>query len=206
MRFLGRAVLTAGALAVLAAPAHAQFIGQAIGGMTSAADQQIFLGGSLGARAGFVEFDVEVGRMRDIMPKGLASALNDLQDERDLPVRAIARLTNTYVSGNLRLISPAGPVRPFVGGGAGLAHLEPKFEISVLGVNLGDLFGLTSVEAQNKLMLHGGGGLSFDVGEQATFDLGYRYLVVDTEFTPVNLVTGVNVRAHVFYVAFGARF
>ena len=192
-------------VAFSAVPASAQFIGQAVGGMTSAADQQIFLGGSIGKRAKFVEVDVEVGRMRDILPKGLFDALNQLQEERGLPVRAIARLTNTYVTGNVRFISPTGPVRPFVGGGVGLAHLVPKFEISVLGVDLGDLFGTTSFEPVNKLMLNGGGGLSFDVGPQATIDVGYRYLVVDTDYVPVNLETGFSVKAHVFYVAFGAR-
>ena len=206
MRVFGRTVLVIGVLMALAAPARAQFIGQAVGGMTSAADQQIFLGGSIGARARFIEFDVEVGRMRDILPKGLFDAFNDLQDELDLPVRAVARLTNTYVTGSVRFISPAGPVRPFIGGGAGLAHLEPKFEVSVLGVDLGDIFGATSFDPVNKLMLQGLGGLSFDLGESATLDVGYRYVIIDTDYIPVNLESGFSVKAHVFYAAFGARF
>lgn len=205
MRVLACASLVTGVLALTAAPASAQFIGQAIGGMTSAADQQIFLGGSFGGRARFVQVDVEVGRMRDILPKGLASALNDILEERDLPLSARARLTNTYVSGNLRFISPQGPVRPFVAGGAGLAHLTPKFEITLAGIELGDVFGLTSFDSVNKLMLHAGGGLSFDIGETSTFDAGYRYLVVDADYIPINLTSGFSVKAHVFYVAFGAR-
>jgi hypothetical protein len=205
MRYLGRAVLVLSAIAV-SAPAQAQGIGQAVGGMTSAADQQIFLGGSLGGRARFVQVDVEVGRMRDILPKGLFDAFNEWQEDQDFPVRAVARLTNTYVAGNLRFISPRGPVRPFVGGGAGLAHLEPKFEISVLDIDLGDIFGATSTDPVNKLMLQGFGGLSFDIGEVALFDVGYRYLVIDTDFIPVSLTTGFSVKAHVFYAAFGARF
>ena len=204
-RLFALASVVLGLVALVAAPAQAQFIGQAIGGMTSAADQQIFLGGSIGKRARFVEFDVEVGRMRDILPKDLLSALNELQDELDLPVQAVARLTNTYVSGNVRLISPAGPVRPFVGGGVGLAHLVPKFEVSVLGIDLGDVFGATSFEASNEMMLNGGGGISFDVGEKATFDLGYRYVHIPTKYSGFN-VSGAAVKANVFYVAFGSRF
>ena len=204
IRVFARVSVIAGLLAVTAVPANAQIIGQAVGGMTSAADQQIFLGGSLGARAGAIEFDVEVGRMRDILPKNLFEAFNRAQDELDLPVRAIARLTNTYVSGNVRLISPAGPVRPFIGGGAGLAHLVQKFEVTVGDFNLGDLFG-TASDSSNNLMLNGGGGLSFDVGERATFDLGYRYVYIPTDFSGLNL-DGVDVKAHVFYVAFGSRF
>ena len=192
-------------LGALAAPAQAQLIGQAVGGMTSAADQQIFLGGSLGARAGFVQFDVEVGRMRDILPEGVLSAVRDFQEANDFPVDIIPRLTNTYVVGNVRLISPVGPVRPFVGGGAGFAHLDPRFEVTTAGINLGDVFG-ELVEPVNKPMFQFGGGLSFDLGERTAFDLGYRYLIVDTEYTPLDLVTGFHVRAHVFYAAFGARF
>lgn len=206
MRHLfGRVAFIGAALMALAMPAQAQFIGQAIGGVTSAADRQIFLGGSLGARAGFIEFDVEVGRMRDILPEGVLSAARDIQEERDLPVTVVPRLTNTYVTGNIRLISPVGPVRPFVGGGAGLAHLQPKFEVTTAGINLGDLFG-DLVDPVNKPMFQFGGGLSFDLGERTALDLGYRYLIVDTEFTPLDLVTGFHVRAHVFYVAFGGRF
>ena len=191
-------------LAVTASPARAQFIGQAIGGMTSAADQQLFLGGSIGGRMGLVEIDAEVGRMRDIMPKNLFSAFNDLQDDLDLPVRALARLTNTYVTGNVRLISPRGPVRPFVGGGVGLAHLTPKFEVTTaFGLELDDVFG-EAFDSENKLMTHAGGGLSFDLGEQATLDTGYRYLMINTDYSGFN-VTGVDVRAHVFYIAFGSR-
>jgi opacity protein-like surface antigen len=142
--------------------------------------------------------------MRDILPKGLLNAFNELQDDLDLPVRAVARLTNTYVTGNVRVIAPTGPVRPFVGGGLGLAHLTPKFEVTTsFGLDLGDVFG-AEFDSQNKLMSHVGGGVSFNLGEQATLDTGYRYMMVDTGYSGFN-ITGVNVRAHIFYVAFGSR-
>jgi hypothetical protein len=195
-------------IACSAVPAQAQFIGQAIGGMTSAADQQLFLGGSIGKRGRMMEFDVEVGRMRDILPKGLFNAFNELQDSLvDSPVKAIARLTNTYVAGNVRFISPRGPVRPFVGGGAGLAHLAPKFEVTLqvgdFTFDLDDVFG-SAFESENKLMTQVGGGLSFDITESATIDTGYRYLMINTDYSGFN-ITGVDIRAHVFYVAFGGR-
>jgi opacity protein-like surface antigen len=205
MRTVVRAGFLLALLAALPTSAQAQLIGQALGGMTSAADRQIFLGGSLGVRAGFVQFDVEVGRMRDVLPEGVLSAVRDFQEENDFPVDIIPRLTNTYVVGNVRLISPAGPVRPFVGAGAGLAHLEPKFEVTTAGINLGDVFG-EFVDPVNKPMFQFGGGLSFDLGERSSLELGYRYVIVDTEYTPLDLITGFRVRAHVFYAGFGARF
>jgi len=56
-------------------PAAAQAHGQLIIGATSAADVQPFAAGQIGTRAGFFEFDVEGGKMRDVLPKGLADAL-----------------------------------------------------------------------------------------------------------------------------------
>jgi opacity protein-like surface antigen len=201
-----RRMLCGAFLAVLiAAPAQAQVVGQFLGGMTSAASQEIFLAGSLGVGVGVIEINVEGGRMHDILPKGLFNALNQLQEERDLPVRARARLANTYGVASLKLMPSGGAIRPFVSAGAGVAHLEPKFEVTVLGVSLGDVFGATDFEPTNKLMLTAGGGVRIGIGSKSLIDLGYRFVRVDADYSGFN-ITGVPVNVNTFYVALGARF
>jgi hypothetical protein len=109
-------------------------------------------------------------------------------------VQAIAKLPATYVLGNLRLISPAGPVQPFLSAGAGIARLEPRFEVVIAGISLGDVFGLTSTTPQTEPMATAGGGVRIDVG-RGHLDVGYRYLVVFSDF---GLESGLRVgRTHV---------
>jgi hypothetical protein len=161
--------------------AAAQVSARVTGGVTSAASEAPFVGAGLAARVKWFEVEGEVGRMVDILPDGLLDRLNELQRERDLPVRAVAKLPATYALGTLRLVSSSGPVQPFVTVGAGIARLEPTFEVVVAGVSLGDVFGLTSSGATTEPLVTAGGGLRIDL-RRAVIDLGYRYLAVYTDF------------------------
>lgn len=189
-----------------ARPADAQVNIKVLGGLTSAAERQPFFGGAIGAGVGWIELDVEAGRMTDILPSGLLDRLNDLQRQRGLPVRAIAKMPATYVAGNLRIMAPAGPVRPFVSVGTGIARLEPRFDVSVVGISLGDVFGAVSVEPRTETLVAVGAGLRLHFGETGLVEAGYRYMVVFTDF---GLESGFNVGrpdVSVVYGALGFRF
>ena len=193
------------AMLVTAGTASAQVSLRVLGGVTTAAGESPFVAGSLGGRLAWIEIDVEGGRMFDILPEGLLDRLNDLQRQQGLPVQAIAKLPATYALGNLRFISPAGPVQPFVSAGAGFARLEPRFDVVVAGISLGDVFGLTSGGTQTEPLATAGAGLRIDVG-RGYLDLGYRYLVIFSDF---GLESGLRVgRTHVnsVYGALGISF
>jgi hypothetical protein len=188
-----------------AAPAAAQVHMQVVGGATSASDRSPFVGVALGARLSFVEIDVEGGRMFDVLPDSILTHLNDLQRERDLPVQALAEVRVTYAFANLRIISPSGPLRPFLLAGAGIARVEPRLTIVIQGISLGDVFGLTSVEFTEPMAV-AGAGLRVDLGSKAHFDLGYRYLRVFADFLPTAGIGRVHVNVHNLYGALGVRF
>jgi opacity protein-like surface antigen len=184
-----------------ASPAQAQVSAKVLGGVTRAAGSEPFISGSLGVRTGFIEVEGEVGRMFDILPSGLLDRLNELQRENGLPVQAIAKMPATYAMGNLRIISPAGPVRPFGTVGVGIARVEPKFDVVVAGISLGDVFGLTSVEARTETMLMAGAGVRIDVGRSGLLEVGYRYLVLFADF---DLESGLTIGRPDFNVVYGA--
>ncbi|HUF46228.1 MAG TPA: hypothetical protein VMM93_00365 [Vicinamibacterales bacterium] len=206
-----RTLVASGALALawaLALPttAAAQVSGRFLGGFTHAAEREPFLGAALGLRAGVIEIDGEVGRMFNILPDGLLERLNELQIEQGLPVQAIAKLPATYYMGNLRVFVPLGPVRPFVAVGAGVARLEPRFEVSVAGISLGDVFGLADAAPRTESLFAAGGGVRIHVGDHGLVEAGYRYLFVFTDFS---LASGFRVgRPDVnnIYGAIGFRF
>jgi hypothetical protein len=172
--------------------------------MTQAAERKPFVGAAIGLRVGPVEVDVEGGYLRDILPEGVASALNDLQRQRALPVQVIASVPAVYGLGSLRLIPGVGPLRPFVSAGAGLARISPRLDVEVNGISLGDVFGLTSFEATTAPMAAIGAGLRLD-GGAIHVEGGYRFLVIKSDFRPVNLGE-VATRVNSVYVALGGRF
>jgi hypothetical protein len=187
-------------------PAHAQVSAKVLGGMTRAAESEPFIAGALGVRAGFIEVEGEVGRMFDILPSGLLDRLNELQRERGLPVQAIAKMPATYAMGSVRLIAPAGPVRPFAGVGGGIVRVEPKFDVVVAGISLGDVFGLTSVDARTETLLMAGAGVRIDVGRSGLLEVGYRYLLLFTDFGLESGLTIGRPDVNVVYGALGFRF
>jgi hypothetical protein len=196
------------AVLLAAAPVSAQVQMQILGGVTRAAATSPFVGGALTARAGWFEIGGEAGRLVDVLPKGLLDKLNELQRQHGLPVRAIASLPATYVMGTVKLISPVGPARPFVAAGFGIARAQPRFDVTVAGISLGDVFGLTSAQPENDKMLALGGGIRLDVGQRASVEAGYRYLRIysDFRFDPTSRNDKVLTNAHAFYGALGIRF
>jgi hypothetical protein len=187
MRRTTRRAARIGVFAVLAStaaalPAAAQVHLQFLGGVTRAGETQPFVGGGLGLRIGFVEIDGEVGRFKDILPKGVLDAANDLQEQFGLPVQGIASVPATYAVGSLRFIPAAGPFRPFLSVGYGVARLDPRIDVVVEGISFGDVFGLTSLGKRTEPMVMLGAGLR--VGNKAHLELGYRYVVVFSEFEP----------------------
>jgi hypothetical protein len=205
-----RGLIAASAVSVLALgiapPAQAQVSAKVLGGVTRAAATEPFIAGSLGLRAGFIEVEGEVGRLFDILPSGLLDRLNDLQREQGLPVQAIAKMPATYAMGNLRIISPVGPVRPFGTVGAGIARVEPTFDVVVAGISLGDVFGLTSVNPRTQTMLMAGAGVRIDVGRSGLLEVGYRYLLLFADFGLESGLTIGRPDLNVVYGALGFRF
>jgi hypothetical protein len=205
-----RGLIAASAVSVLALgiapPAQAQVSAKVLGGVTRAAATEPFIAGSLGLRAGFIEVEGEVGRLFDILPSGLLDRLNDLQREQGLPVQAIAKMPATYAMGNLRIISPVGPVRPFGTVGAGIARVEPTFDVVVAGISLGDVFGLTSVNPRTQTMLMAGAGVRIDVGRSGLLEVGYRYLLLFADFGLESGLTIGRPDVNVVYGALGFRF
>jgi hypothetical protein len=203
-----RLVALASVAALLtAAPALAQVQLQGLAGMTDAAERAPFYGAALGIKLSFLEIDLEGGRMNNVLPSGVLDALHQLEQQNNLPVQAIARVPATYGLGQVRVIGPHGFIKPFVGGGLGVAHLEPQIDISVQGIDLGNVFGLTSFQSQNKTLGLVSAGLRFDFGP-ANFEGGYRYIVIFSQFQPSTNTSSDKVLTHVntIYGAIAVRF
>lgn len=210
MRFATRAVaLTAvlGLWLVRPVPALAQVQVQGLGGMTDAAARAPFYAGALGFKLSFIELDFEGGHFNDVLPSGVSDAIQQLEQQHNLPVQAIAKVPANYGLVQLRLIGPHGPLEPFIGGGLGLARLEPQIDVSVAGINLGDIFGLTATQPQTKTMGDVTAGLRVDFGA-ANIEAGYRFLVIFSSFQPSTNTANDKVLTHVstIYGAVAIRF
>jgi len=133
-------------------------------------------------------------------------ALNDLQRRRGLPIQGIASVPATYALGSLRIIPGAGPIRPFISAGFGVARLSPRINVVVEGISFGDVFGLTSFESKTEPMAAFGAGLRLD-GGAIHVEGGYRYLVIFNDFRTLNFSTGsLLTRVNSVYGAVGVRF
>lgn len=206
---LRAAIVATGAVLCLgvARPVSAQVQLQGLAGMTDAAARAPFVAGAVGFKISFIEIDLEGGRFRDVLPKGVLDAVNQLEQQNNLPVQAIARVPATYALGQLRFIRPGGVLQPFVGVGIGVAHLEPQIDVTVEGISLGDVFGLTSFNSQNKTMAEGSAGLRLDF-HAVNVEGGYRYLVIFSHFDP-STNTGndtILTKLNVVYGAVAVRF
>jgi hypothetical protein len=205
---LSGAIVVVGLVGLVAAtPACAQVQLQGLGGMTDASSRAPFYGGAIGIKVSFLELDLEGGRFNNVLPSGVLDALEQLERQHNLPVQAIASVPAIYGLAQLRLIAPHGALKPFVGGGLGVAHLEPQIDISVSGINLGDVFGLTAFQPQNDTMAVGTAGLRLDLGA-INVEGGYRYIVIFSQFTPGTNTANDKVLTHVnaVYGALAIRF
>jgi len=174
------------AVALAAAPAQAQVHLQVLGGATYAAATKPFFGAAVGVRLSFLEIDIEGGRFSDVLSKGVLDGLNQLQRDRGLPVQAIASVPALYALGSVRVIPGVGAFRPFISAGFGVARLSPRFDVVVDGISLGDVFGLTSVDARNEPLAAIGAGLRIGAGK-IHVEGGYRYLVIFNDYKTLNL-------------------
>jgi hypothetical protein len=182
MRSVARIVTLSSLLCAFGTPAVAQVQLQALGGVTSAAEKAPFYAGALGIRISFLEIDGEVGRYKNILPKGIVDIASRLQEQLGQPVQVIAALPATFADVNVRLISPGGLVRPFVNGGYGVAHLEPRLDVLINGINITDVFGV-DVGSQNRQMVLVGAGLRVDFGV-VNVEGGYRFVAIFSKFNP----------------------
>ncbi len=76
-----------------------------------------------------------------------------------------------------------GARRPFVTLGAGLARLEPRLEVTVEGVSLGDIFGLARLDPVTAGMLAAGAGPRLEAG-RVFVEAAYRYHGIYADFRP----------------------
>lgn len=207
VRFAVRVLAWCGFALVLPTAAFAQVQLQGLGGMTDAASRAPFYAGALGIKVSFIEVDLEAGRFNNVLPSGVLDALQQFEQRHNLPIQAIASVPATYGLAQLRLIAPHGALKPFVGGGLGVAHLEPQIDVSVSGINLGDVFGATAFQPQNETMAVGTAGLRLDLGA-INLEGGYRYIVIFSQFTPSTDTNNDKVLTHVstVYGALAIRF
>lgn len=207
VRFAVRVLAWCGFALVLPTAAFAQVQLQGLGGMTDAASRAPFYAAALGIKVSFIEVDLEAGRFNNVLPSGVLDALQQFEQRHNLPIQAIASVPATYGLAQLRLIAPHGALKPFVGGGLGVAHLEPQIDVSVSGINLGDVFGATAFQPQNETMAVGTAGLRLDLGA-INLEGGYRYIVIFSQFTPSTDTNNDKVLTHVstVYGALAIRF
>jgi hypothetical protein len=194
------------AVALTPALATAQAHMQLLGGLTETAERHPFFGAALGLRLGAIEFDVEGGRFSDILAKGVLDGLNQLQQDRGLPVQGIASVPATYALASLRVIPGVGPVRPFISGGVGLARMTPRIDVVIEGISFGDVFGLTSLGAYTEPMAALGAGLRIEAGK-VHVEGGYRYIEIFSDFRTLNFSANTtHTRVHSVYGAVGVGF
>jgi hypothetical protein len=200
MMTMGFAILAG---AVTAVPAQAQGFVGGLGGMTFGTATDVAFGGRAGVRlAPHVYLLGEVGRMRDVMPADLHTAIEDalasIPDEiGPVPIDVDVRLKSTYGLGAIRAVG-AGPVAPFVEVGGGVARLSLDISASIAGFDVGDevedLAGSDALDTTEPLIM-AGGGLRLATGGGSSVDLGYRYtrILVDNPKINTSLVyLGIN--------------
>jgi hypothetical protein len=196
---IGITVVTIG---LTAGTASAQMLVQAIGGATRQAETKPVFAGAIGGKAGFVEFDAEVGHFDTITPKrtfAIAQQLSNSTIDADIPA--------WYGMGSIRFIGKTGGVKPFLSAGAGVARLHPILTSTTSTTTPTIVFGAGNDHDTTNFLVGGGGGLRFDA-QRVLVDVGYRYMRIfkkfrsDSDFDNDEVLVNVNM----FYVALGWRF
>lgn len=125
-----------------------------------------------------------IGRMNDVLPEGVADALDALD-----PVVTIS-MPATYGMAGVRIAAPTGPIRPYGVGGVGFARFSADLE--VFGFDITNLvedqigFELST----NQFAWELGGGVMVSLGSNAFLDAGYRYMRVNVADFDVSRVYG----------------
>jgi opacity protein-like surface antigen len=172
----------------LAASTYAQNLPRAyvqgVAGPTFGTEASTVFAGGVGIRVGrSFQITGEIGRMQNVLPKsvqGEADALAaELQAETGSSVSVKTRARALYGTGGVRWLAPSrGPVHPYLGLTAGVAHVRPRVSATVDGVSLGvDV----SDESMTKPLVGLGGGVTVDMGTRVAVELGYQYNRI---FTP----------------------
>ena len=190
-------VLALGMFALLPSPAAAQgtaFVG-ALGGATFHTVSSGAVAGRGGVHIGNGLFVIgEVGRVMDVTPQDIADEIDELVALAEvifgLPVTLEAKVPATYAFGGVRWVGGgAGRIRPFVEGGAGIAHLKADVSASIGGQpvpqSLVEEFADLDLTS-NEFLLTVGGGVNVELTSRLSVDGGYRYVRVFTDDPAVN--------------------
>lgn len=207
--FLKRFVCTSALILMPAAPALAQVQLQAIGGGTRMNETNVFLGGRLAGRVAVLELAAEGGRLRNVLPRGFLDTINRLQQELAPDANITIRLPATYGSGSLRLIGPAGPVKPFLGAGLGIARITPEISSNTGSAAIDAILEANVFGAETKTMATAEAGLRFDL-PKISIDVGYRYWRIFADYRELDDLgdLGDDILVHVnsVFVAAGLKF
>lgn len=216
-----KAIVAAAALALVSVPAAAQTTqphqrGYVVGfGGLSATEIN---SGLFGASAGFnvtrdLQVTVDSGRMLDVQASFTHADLAVLDSAvtafSGIPLTTTVKMPTNYLTGGVRYLIPVrGPVRPYVAGAAGMAHMSPKPTFTALGVDVsspilndpevGPVFTSTFRE-ETRPMATVGGGVVFTVAQHLYLDLGYRYsgIFIKTDYLQAGgLATGISPHDH----------
>lgn len=186
---------------VLAAPmvARAQetsqgFVG-GLGGLTFGTVSSGAVAGQGGVQVAPGVFVIgEVGHMRNVMPKEVRDAVDDIADLVSIlygvPVDMEFAVGATYGFGGVRWVPATGSVSPFVEGGVGVGHISLRIkEADVLGIDFSRLIEdeLDDEDTNaTKFLLALGGGVTLRPTNSLAVDLGFRYTRIATEDPAIN--------------------
>jgi hypothetical protein len=198
-----KSIICAFVIVLSAAVAHAQDRGcvVGVGGLTFQSEVSGLFGAEFGAAvAPNVLVYGQVGRMINILPKSVQDDLDDAAQTLTLLTgdrwEFDGKVPATYFGGGVKFLFPtAAPVRPYVLGGVGLAHMKASITEVDLGEVLDDLVEGFLDEDEVKgteFAFEFGGGLSIPAG-RALLDVGYRFMRIN-EVNVSRFVGGFGVR------------
>jgi opacity protein-like surface antigen len=148
--------------------------------------------------------------MNDVLPKGIISELDRLQRDRGLAVQLRPSLPASFVLGTIKLISPAGGVKPFVSASYGVASVQPRVDVDIPSLPISDVFGVAVAKKETDPLVAFGAGLRITAApeDRVHIDVGYRYIRIfsdfrfDTDLENDRVLTN----AHTVYAGLGVRF
>lgn len=194
-RFLPvRSLLLFSMMVIGAVPALAQdrgSVGAQVGVTFQAETAAVFAGEVAANLSPMLQIYGTVGRMQDAMPSELQDLVDVFDSRVDVSIPAL------YGVGGVRVMSPAGAIRPYGVFGAGFARLSGKIEFD--GRDFTDeviaLAGLDESDFKStEFAFELGGGAMIPVGA-AFVDAGYRYMrITGADFNVSRVYAGVGVR------------
>jgi opacity protein-like surface antigen len=157
----------------------------AIGGVTFQSETSGLFGIEMGGTVGNIQIYGQVGHMLNTLPKSiqadLDSAAATLTRQTGVRWELDGKTPTTYYGGGVKFLVPTGgPVRPFVLGGVGAAHLNASIKELDLGEVTDDLidagyFSEDDLRA-DKFGFEAGGGVLFLLPGHLQIEGGYRFM------------------------------